>query len=65
MLKALGELVASGVARYGDRCRYSHENGASSAAGSGEKKLCRDFLKGNCKHLAGTWEVAHAPSSTV
>lgn len=34
-------------ARYGDRCRYSHENSSPSA----ERKPCKEFLKGNCKNF--------------
>jgi len=37
---------AKGHCKYGDRCRYSHENSSPSA----ERKPCKEFLKGNCKY---------------
>jgi len=36
-----------GNCRYGDRCRYSHENTGAEPA---EKRPCKEFLKGHCKY---------------
>eukprot|EP00435_Cladocopium_sp_Y103_P065103 s612_g27.t1 len=36
-----------GNCKYGDRCRYSHENTGSEPA---EKRPCKEFLKGHCKY---------------
>ena len=44
------------LARFGDRCRYSHENNPGSP-GSPGRKACREFLKtGDCKQLG--WRSA-------
>ncbi|CAK8988991.1 unnamed protein product [Durusdinium trenchii] len=41
---------AKGNCKYGDRCRYSHENGGSPASPSEGTRPCRQFLKGECKY---------------
>ncbi|CAE7255021.1 mkrn1 [Symbiodinium natans] len=42
---------AKGHCKYGDRCRYLHEDGGGGGGTSSHSKtLCREFVKGHCKY---------------